>query len=114
MTHYTTFLIACQEKDGTKFEGVDGDFLAGLFDFLLKIHEFLGVEELYQGDSKSVTEHLEGYDAGVLAFSVKNILDGGGRYRRLHRKPVDRHVFLPEQLQYSVLDCRVRVHFRTS
>ena len=48
--------------------------MAGLFDFLLKMRKFLGVEELDQGDAKAVAEHLECYDAGVLAFSVKDIL----------------------------------------
>ena len=55
-----------------------------LFDLLLQASEFLGVEKIDQGDPKADAEHFDGDDAGILTFSVKDILDGRRGNRRLH------------------------------
>ena len=41
-----------------------------LFDFLLKVFEFLGVKKFNQSDSESVTEHFQRDDPGIDTLPV--------------------------------------------
>ena len=47
-----------------------------LFDLLFQFKKLFRVEKINECDDKTVAEHFEGHDAGILAFSIQNVLDG--------------------------------------
>ena len=49
-----------------------------LLDFLIEIVKIWGGEKLTKSNSKSITNHLNSDEFGVLAFSVQNILNARG------------------------------------
>ena len=53
-----------------------------LFKLLLQSIKFRSGEELAEANTKTVTNHLDSNEFGVLTFSVKDVLDAGGRKRR--------------------------------
>ena len=60
--------------------------------FLLQISKVIGVEEFNQRDPKTVAQHFDGDDPGILTFAVKYVFYGGGRYGRFCGELVSGHV----------------------
>ena len=78
--------------------------------FLLQIPKIVGIEEFNQRDTKTVAQHFNGDDPGVLTFSVENVFDGGWRNRRFGGKLVYRHMLFLQKCKQSVFYGGISIH----
>ena len=81
-----------------------------LFYLLLQHSKFGCIKKIDQCDSEAIAKHFDGHDSGILTFPIKDVLNRGRCHRRFHRKLVNRHFVLTEQLQQPVSGRDIGIH----
>ena len=78
--------------------------------FLIQGVELWSREKLAESDSETITYHFDGDELWVLALSIKDVFDAGGRKCRNRSQFVDADLVLTAQLEKPVSDSGNCIH----
>ena len=89
-------------------------FYSFLLDLLLQSVKLWGREEFSQSNAQPVTNHFDGEQFGIMAFSVEKIFDAGGWQGGQGSQLIDGDFSLPAELQNPVSDDGNGIHAQPS